>query len=258
MQKDNLVHLKWPEAFDKQQFALLQEVIQNKDLYLVAQPIVNLENGQIEAVEMLSRADAFCLYPPNTMFELARKTGLLEELTLLTCEKLVEVAGAIKPYCKIGAFFNLESDLSPTAIEECIKILKSSNLPLTVEFTEYTSKENVYEYLQLTKEYRDFKIALDDFGRGAAKSLDEVGELQPDYIKVRKHDIAEYGPNAVRKKYGNSQKKKFILERIENKFELEGCLELGISYGQGKFFSMPVPVEDIPRDEWEKGFGDII
>jgi len=98
---------------------------------------------------------------------------------------------------------------------------------------------------------RGFGIALDDYGVGFA-NLQLVQDLKPDYIKMsgyfcRNIHLDTFKQEIVRSTAQMADRLGIptILENVETREELEEVQKLGITYGQGYFFSQPAPRQSL-------------
>lgn len=88
----------------------MNEIIKNKEIKTVFQPIVSLENGSVFGYEALSRITLKkCIFDIKEAFDIAREMNFLWTFELL-CRKNAIKAAAEKPhYAKL--FLNLEPDI---------------------------------------------------------------------------------------------------------------------------------------------------
>lgn len=236
---------------------ILFNMLYNGSLELAAQPIVNLRTGKIEAVEVLSRAPGGVLLP-DEMFRLARQYGVLEQLTLLSCKKLVEKAYVLKPLIQKGLFFNVEADVTKQTLDQAIKIFRTvSDLRLVLEVTEHVPTGFQWRRFADTKGYA---IAMDDLGKGNSNMV-ELINMNPHYIKICMEivrDLHKSGTKAIIienfRKVGESMDSNVIAEGIESVEDMKKLRELGIELGQGFYFSRPYLIDDIPIEDWKTGF----
>lgn len=237
---------------------LLFNLLYNDTLELAAQPIVNLRTGKVEAVEVLSRAPGGVLLP-DEMYRLARQYGVLEQLTLLSCRKLMEKIEFLKPMSPKGVFLNIEADVSRHTLEKAAHILSGAQgTQIVLEVTEHVPGGFAWRKFADAKGYF---IAMDDFGKGNSNMV-ELIEMKPHFIKVCMEivgDLHKSGTKAIIienfKKIGESMNSYVIAEGVENQEDMQKLRELGIEYGQGFHFSRPYLINELPAEEWQAGFG---
>lgn len=236
---------------------LLFNLLYNDTLELAVQPIVNLRTGKVEAVEVLSRAPGGVLLP-DEMYRLARQYGVLEQLTLLSCRKLMEKIEFLKPVSSKGIFLNIEADASRYTLEQAAQILSGANgIQIVLEVTEHVPGGFSWRKFAEAKGYF---IAMDDVGKGNSNMV-ELIEMKPHFIKICMEivgDLHKCGTKAIIvenfKKIGESMNSYVIAEGIENPEDLQKLRELGVEYGQGFHFSRPYLINEISMKEWQAGF----
>ena len=96
------------------------------------------------------------------------------------------------------------------------------------------------------------RIAVDDVGAGYA-GLRYLVDLAPDLLKLDMSLTREIHTDLARQAmakaivhFAKAIGADVIAEGIENAQELEMLKEIGVSYGQGYYFSKPIPAGDIP------------
>lgn len=240
---------------------LLFNMLYNESLELAAQPIVNLRTGQVEAVEILSRAPGGVLYP-DEMFRLARQYGVLEQLTLLSCKKLAANIQILKPFIQKGVFFNIEADLSKKTLEQAVTIFDFANeTPVVLEITEHMPSGFAWRSFA---DEEGVEVAMDDLGKGNSNMV-ELMNMKPHFVKICMEivvDLHKSGTKAIMienfKKIGDSLNLQMIAEGIETREDMRKLREMGIELGQGFYFSRPCPIEQVPVAEWQAGYMDKI
>ncbi len=99
-----------------------------------------------------------------------------------------------------------------------------------------------------------FRIALDDFGSGAA-NLQLLIELSPQYLKLAgsllrgiEHDRARQVAVAATADMAERLNVPLIVENVETEAEFRAIRRLGIPYGQGYYFAQPSPARALMED----------
>ncbi|GAX91292.1 EAL domain-containing protein [Effusibacillus lacus] len=236
---------------------LLFNMLYNESLELAAQPIVNLDSGKVEAVEILSRFPDNQLLP-DEMFRLARAYGILDQLTLLSCKKLTQTIHTLKPFVPKGVFFNVEADVSEATLQQVMKIFDFANeTTVVLEVTEH--QRAVFPWPNFV-DREGFEVAMDDLGKGNS-NLVELLSIKPHYIKICMEIVADLHKCSTKsiiieafKRIGDSLDSQVIAEGIETAEDLKQLREAGIKYGQGYYFSPPRNLKEVPVKEWEEGF----
>lgn len=240
---------------------VLFNMLYNESLTLAAQPIVNLRSGRVEAVEILSRAPGGVLQP-DEMFYLARQHGVLEQLTLLSCKKMVDSLPILQAFIKRGIFFNVEADVSKDTLQKVMDTLNSSGQnQVVLEVTEHVPTK--FTWRQIV-ESQGCSVAMDDLGRGNSNMV-ELMQMNPHFVKICMEIVDgmhNSGTKAIiienYKRLGEAMNIEVIAEGIETYEDMRKLREIGIEYGQGYYFSRPCLIEEIPHAEWEAGFREKI
>ncbi|MDM5201084.1 EAL domain-containing protein [Fictibacillus enclensis] len=235
--------LAWPADRESKE---LDQIIKEKLFTIYAQPIVNTLTKEMEYVEILTR---FNSKSPDHWYDMARRDGRLDEITIATCEEFVRNATYLKELKIKGIFYNLEADLTKETIVKCIELLKQTQLSFTIEITEHVKKD--LELWKSIAEEEGVALSLDDFGEKAATELEEITVLQPAFVKMKRNKLQEY--------YGaimdldRQYIRKMVIEHVEEE-ELKQLTQDGIKYVQGWLCSVAKKLKDIDADQWNAGF----
>jgi diguanylate cyclase (GGDEF)-like protein len=231
---------------------ILQHAIDTNFLPVHFQPIYNLDNGSLKALELLIRVDSkeHGLLLPGQFLDQAKSYGMLTLLTR-TCINMVAkhlpqlpdvtININVPPYMLnnpqtlnefIGAFDNV--NLEPKRF--CIEVTEDGDIPT----------EHLIPSIELLKTH-GFKIAMDDFGTGYS-SLSRLSVLQVDNVKIDRSlllaasagniDILESAISLV-KRMGVT----VVVEGIETLEQLSLVKKLGADSVQGFLLSKPTQVK---------------
>lgn len=227
-------------------------IIEEKAIYAVFQPIVSLTTGEVKGYEALSRIDnTHSRFSIAELFEIAEETGsvwILEKL----CRKKALKAAAVKPE-KTKLFLNVDGNILQdstfikgfTNKKAAKHGVKSSEI--VFEITERSDIENYKILQEVIKHYADqgYEIALDDVGAGYS-GLNRVVNTNPQYLKADMELVRNIHTNKAKKKmmkllleYCKEMEYILIAEGIENVEELKCLIEIGVPYGQGYFLGKP-------------------
>jgi len=232
-------------------YVRLQQIIQQKDISIVYQPIYNLRDNSLFGYEALARGPKGSYFEdPDTIFSFAAKSNLMRSIEELCINKAI-VGAKNLPYFP-HLFINVTPILIPQLIDEKFMAkLISLNLKdkIILEITERFAIPDYAMYRQIivrTKGY-GIKIALDDVGIGYS-TLERISEIMPDYLKYDRTLVREIDKNLVRQElarsfvdFAHKINATIIAEGIENEGELKFLKDIGILYGQGFLFSQPIP-----------------
>lgn len=240
------------EEWFMQRKAQLTELIENQEVEYYFQPIIDAVTGEIFAYEALMRSEYTDFEGPDTILELAKQEGRLNQIEELTWTKALErftgyvKRGSISRRCKV--FINSISDqaMSPEKLEEIEQRFGEFLHLLVLELTEETKGNQ--EVFELKKSYVrkwNAQVALDDYGSGY-NSEQSLLNYTPDYIKIDLALIRNIDVDMDRKaivsnitRYAHERDMKIIAEGIETWEEAVTVSKLGVDYMQGFLFARP-------------------
>jgi diguanylate cyclase (GGDEF)-like protein len=233
----------------------LGNIIGNREIKTVFQPIISLRDGDILGHEALSRITCETeIENIETLFVLAGKYNCLWELEQLCRTKAFEAAFRfmIPPYNK-KLFINVNPNVlhdetfQRGLTKEYLNQYQISPGNIIFEITERNIIKDLKGFVATVAHYRsqDYKIAIDDAGAGYS-GLNLISDINPNYIKLDMkliRDVHADGLKAALVK-GMVELSKIsniyiIAEGIESKDELEALINLGVQYGQGYFIQRP-------------------
>ncbi len=235
-------------AVEAAEQALLEQVLAQRAVRTVFQPLVSLDDGQVVGFEALSRGPAgSALERPDLLFAAARRARRLRDLDVACRTAALRAAragGLAEPY---RLFINAE----PEALDGWRPDPEHEQLPLTVilELTERALTSQPAQLLQTVARVRalGWGVALDDVGADPA-SLALLPLVQPDVIKldlalVQKRPSAQIAAvvNAVHAEAERSGTV-VLAEGIETEEHLRTARAFGATVGQGWHFGRPGPL----------------
>ncbi len=225
------------------------------------QPIINLQSSQIAGFEMLARwikPDGEII-SPGSFIPLAENFGRIDAMlfSLLRSAGLSMAAELrANPHLKMTFNVTPAQFLDPTFLPRLLDVLKLVGLPLTSLIAEITERQelvNLELASQTIAQYQELgiRIAIDDAGTGhnglsSIQKLD-VGTLKLDKIFIdgivdnqRAQQMIELLVNLAGQYQMN-----IIAEGIEQPEQAAAALAMGITEGQGFYFSRPIPAQDL-------------
>jgi len=231
----------------------LHEIIAQRSLTALFQPIIRMRSGEILGYEGLIRGPSNSpLHSPLNLFKVARAHQLTVQVEHL-CRHIV-----MAQFAKSGLPGNLFLNVSPGALVqpeaiqgETLRYLEQLGINPQRIIIELTENEPTYDYELLRNaamHYREmgFQIAIDDLGEGFS-SLRLWSELQPEYVKVDMHFIQGINNDPMKLQFVRSIQEIaeksgsiVIAEGIETQAELLTIRDLGIACGQGYHIARPM------------------
>ena len=243
---------KQPESRDAMLLSRLKEILEQRQLNALFQPIINMQRGEIVGYEGLIRGPSDSpLHSPMNLFKVARMHGLSVEVEHL-CRRIV-----IERFAELDLPGKLFLNVSPEMLleqhakrGETLAYIEDVGLNPDRVIIELTENQPTYDYDLLREaamHYRGmgFEIAIDDLGEGFS-SLRLWSELRPEYVKIDMHFVQGINQDPVKLQFVRSIQEiaeqsgtVVIAEGIETQTELLMIRDLGIAYGQGYHIARP-------------------
>ncbi len=226
----------------------IEDILETGRIASVYQPIHRLADGRPVGVESLSRfpvtdGDSWPL--PSDWFTAAAEVGLGAELELLAIRQ------ALNGLAYIPSNLYVSVNLSPeTAVTGAVEPLLAG-LPAGRIVVELTEHSQVGDYARLAEALARLRgharVAIDDVGAGYS-GLRHIVDLKPDLLKLdmgltRQVDSDEARRALAQAMVGFARRtgSAIIAEGIETAGEAESLRAIGVRFGQGYWFSRPMP-----------------
>ena len=238
----------------------LRSAIENDELIVYYQPKVDLNTGVPSGMEALVRwaHPEQGIIAPDEFIPVAEETGLIIQLGQLviekSCAQFKKWQDANLPVTNISINVSArqfkEQDLV-TLLQEILSRYELDATHIELELTESTLLKNEDHAESKLNQLHNMgiKISIDDFGTGYA-SLAYLKRLPIDILKIDRsftdgitHDADDIAiVNAI---YGLAKGLglKLVAEGIETSEQLVKIKNLGVDYGQGYFWSPPLPAD---------------
>ncbi|WP_042461209.1 EAL domain-containing protein [Neobacillus dielmonensis] len=230
----------------------INKIIAQKNIRLMAQPIIDVSTNEIRAWEMLTRGPkGTSLENPLSLFSVAKQTGNLYELELIVIEKAFEQIKAVR--CKQDIFINC-TPLTLANIRftrDLQKLMQKYNTitpkKVTIEVTESDSIDGLKNFIYNIKRLRlmGFRIAIDDTGAGYS-NLSTISEIMPDVIKIDRSLIQNIDKNSVKESMlkglmlvAREAGSLVVAEGIESEAEAFVLSRNQVHLAQGNFYAPP-------------------
>ncbi|OLN21286.1 hypothetical protein BTO30_15790 [Domibacillus antri] len=239
----------------------LRTAISNNEFKVYYQPQVDLNTGEIKAVEALLRWNhpELGLISPMEFIPLAEETGHIIHIGKwvlnIVCQQNKVWQNSGFPSLRVAVNVSSVQFQDAGFTEDVKEILRKSRLApqfLELEITE-SIMQNVKEVLPIIKKLKEIgvKISIDDFGTGYS-SLSVLNQLPIDYLKIdqsfTKAVLSSPNTEAIVKtiiQMGHSMNFILIAEGIENKEQVDFLVQNYCQMGQGYLFSRPLTAEEI-------------
>ncbi|MEO8638882.1 MAG: bifunctional diguanylate cyclase/phosphodiesterase [Chloroflexota bacterium] len=237
--------------------AAIAEVIEQKLLRPVFQPIVNLATGATLGYEGLIRPVPPAPYAdPVTLFAAAEASGHVVPLDLACVEAIVSAAATLPKELFLSV------NMSPRTIEApefsapaMLNILARYDFPperLIIELTEHQPIADLDRMRHKLEACRSagMRMAADDLGSGNS-GLRLLSDLRFDVVKVDLGLVQRSSPGARSSAvvesivaFASRMGALVIGEGVEHEEQVEQLTQLGVTAAQGYLFSRPGPLPD--------------
>jgi EAL domain-containing protein (putative c-di-GMP-specific phosphodiesterase class I) len=247
---------------------LLDDFLAAGNIRAVLQPILEVSTSSPDrfvahAWESLARAPMTTpLKNPEILFAYASRKERLWETDLLCIKAALIEATRLGLQGRSRLFINTQprSMTKPDfarVVPDLISAAGFKNEEIVFELTEQQTIVNPQAFAKTLGKLRDqgFQIALDDYGVGFA-NLRLVQDLRPEYLKLSGYFCRDIHKDPFKQMIVRSTGEMchtlgipVILENVETADELEIVKSLDIDYGQGYFFSRPLPADDFLKSD---------
>ena len=238
----------------------LQRAIERNELFVLYQPVVELQTCRITGVEALVRwkHPGRGLMQPMDFIPLAEETGLIvpigQWVLETACAELRRIqdglSGAVPPM-SVAVNVSSRQLQAPGFITEVTRALRSSGLPaerLVIEITESVLLHDMETVVGTLAALRalGIRVSIDDFGTGYS-SLGYLRRLPVDIVKIDKTFVSGIAGSDDRSltlaivRLLDSIDVVTIAEGIERKEQYDYIAAMGCDLGQGYYFGRPMP-----------------
>jgi predicted signal transduction protein with EAL and GGDEF domain len=240
----------------------LRQAIELEHLTLAYQPIVDLRDGRIVAVEALARwhhrerGDV----PPGVFIPSAEESGLILPLGAWVLRRACLDLAALRALGGPAAGLRMNVNLSPrqlgdrSIVDKVLDALRDAGVPpeaLDIEITEslvLDAGEEGLGYLRMLRA-AGCGVSFDDFGTGFS-SLGNLRSLPIDELKIDLSFVSAMMDGPVEAaiveavvRLGAALDLAVVAEGVEDAATAERLVELGCPFAQGFYFGRPMPVE---------------
>ncbi|MDP9796510.1 diguanylate cyclase (GGDEF)-like protein [Catenuloplanes nepalensis] len=240
----------------------LRNALVRGELRIHYQPVVDLDSGRVTGAEALLRWQhpQRGLLPPAMFLPAAEANGLLPEIDRWVLHQAARQACEWQGESGFSISVNVTAGhvLSGRLVHDVREALFASGLPATQLVLELTETSLLHDLaaaaVTLTElAEMEVRVALDDFGTGYA-SLSYLQNLPIHAIKIDRSFVQRLGDDStssavtqalvnLAETLGISQ----IAEGVETPEQLHRLRGLQCAFGQGFFFSSPIPPEELSK-----------
>ena len=249
----------------------LETAIEDGELSVCYQPKVELDNGCVCGVELLSRWTSAVHGPirPDIFIDIAERCGLIMPLTVWTLNTaLRECRDWQSRYPGLSVAVNLSPIVLadpqlPELISQVLGIWNVSGELLVLEITENAMMGDPEACLAALQRLdgAGVRLSIDDFGKGYS-SLSYLKELPVDELKIDRSFVQNMRENDKDQRIvqaaidlGENFELGVVAEGVEDEESLDTLTLMGCTHAQGYFIERPVPLEELYRwlehSDWE-------
>lgn len=238
----------------------LRDAIDEQQLRLVYQPIVRLDSGATVGAEALLRWTSPDLgdVPPSEFIPVAEETGMISSIgDWVLTEGLAQLAQWRKSGLVADSFRLTINVAGPQLTNEFPTNLKrhlaAAGVPasaLGLEITETAILRGPADAAQSLASLHalGLQLLLDDFGTGFS-SLSHLQNFPLDVLKIDRSFVKDLpaedvGITDAIMSLGNLLSFLVVAEGIETRAQSDALIALGCRFGQGYFFSRPIPARE--------------
>ncbi len=237
----------------------LRYVHKRGEMEIYYQPIYDLEDGSISAVEALLRwrHPDEGLLRPDVFLPVAEETGLISELgkyvMQTVCTQAVKWRNDGLPRLRIAVNLSPRQLADPLLVESTARTLEETGMEpgdLEFEITEsllVSDLEAVTDTLNALKSL-GVRLAIDDFGTGYS-SLSRLKQFPVDGLKIDRAFVQDIHADMTNGEIAtavitlaHSMKLRVVAEGVENSTQLRHLRSNGCNEIQGYYLSRPLPV----------------
>ncbi len=235
----------------------LRQAIVADQLFLLYQPKIQLQEGIISGLEVLSRWQhpEFGIISPNEFIPVAERTGLIIPLTLwvlhqslLQCRAWHEMGVDINIAVNLS-MWNLGEEQFPNQIQALLRDVGISPEDLELEITESAIMVDPQQVMQTLRSIKDLgvRFTIDDFGTGYS-SLAYLKKLPVSGIKIDRSFVQNMEAdrdNAVIVRsivdLGHNLGLNVVAEGVETSDSNDMLKTFQCDEAQGFYYSRPIP-----------------
>jgi diguanylate cyclase len=238
----------------------LQRALADDSLYVLYQPIVELDGGRVAGLEALARwrHPTMGEIPPAEFIPVAEHAAMIDAIGQFVldraCAEFAAWFGADDTYLSVNV--SPLQLLDPAFPEHVLDTLRRHGLrpgQLVLEITEESLADESYVIPALRRlRASGLRIAIDDFGAGYS-SLRYLHRLPADIIKIDRGYVSDIGSDRAAGRLVETLWQMFsalgliaVAEGVEDAAQAAILTEMGCPLAQGYLFGRPVAIADVP------------
>lgn len=239
--------------------SLIKAALRNNELFMLYQPVVNLQTGECVGAEALIRwrRSSGEMIAPDIFIKVAEETGQIQRITKRVIHLVGKDVGDIfkrHPHFHLAiniAAADLHSDHTIGLLQNLIIETGAGSHNLIIETTErcFMLTDIAREMIAKVRKL-GIEVAIDDFGTGYS-SLSYLETLDIDYLKIDKSFIDKIGTDALTSSVvlhiiamAKQLNIKMVAEGVESEIQAQFLRDQGVQYAQGWLYGKPMQFDE--------------
>lgn len=225
-----------------------RHTIANGDFDIYYQPIVALEDKRLHGLEALARFPDADQRPVTAWFDEARKAGQALELDLALIRRAVEIF----PHLADDVYVSINVSATTVLSGKLPEALREADRDrLVIELSEHDAVDDYPALNECLRQLSgNWRLAVDDVGAGYS-SMRHILEVGPEIMKLDMAFVRDVDRRPARAAFvkaivtfAEACGTQLIAEGIESSEEATELLRLGVKFGQGYHFAMPMKKQE--------------
>jgi EAL domain-containing protein (putative c-di-GMP-specific phosphodiesterase class I) len=230
---------------------MIKEAIKNDNVITYFQPIINLQNNEIEKYETLVRIiDNERVVSPFEFLEISKKTSLYFDITKIVIQKTISTALKYPQY-RFSINLSMSDILNDSLINELFNLFEKNIRVahrIDIELLETENLNDIHKvklFIERVHSYGSL-VLIDDFGSGYS-NFAYFSELDIDIVKIDgsiinkiTHDDRKYHMLESIVRFCEGMDLKMVAEFVDNEEIVKILKDLGVNYAQGFYFYKPL------------------
>lgn len=239
---------------------MMEEAIEDGEFCVYYQPKVSLKTGELIGAEALARwrKPNGVIAQPSEFVPALEKSGKIVALDFYIYEAILQHLKKWKqkglktvPVSVNLSRHHIKNQSIAEHLQRRVEKYGLSSSQIEIEVTESAFVENQKALIQMMRDIksRGFCISIDDFGKGYS-SLSMLTELPADIVKIDKDFLKNSSRVSAKGMLNNvihliqDNQMQVVCEGVETKEQAEFLATAGCDFGQGYYYSRPIPAEE--------------
>lgn len=245
--QEQLAHRQCQLADRRARTGRVVELVHSRSVTMHYQPIVDVDDGTIVAVEALARFGGRFAGRPDRWFAEAAELGLGAHLEVIAVTAALDGITELPPSVFVAVNCSPATAVSPLLLDPLVSVAPGRVVLELTEHAHVDDYDRLHEALGRVRA-RGVRVAVDDTGGGFA-SLQHILNLRPEIIKLDREVTRGIDGDPVQRALASSLvafaheiDAQIIATGVECQGELTTLRKIGIRYAQGHHVGRPGPL----------------